>query len=231
MRRTGFAWAQRLPCRARRLRLFPSGRRSGRWPRRMVGAALPGVLAVTAATLVMASAWFEVSLAERRRAANLASWLIAFHAADAALDACAQVLLEGPMAASAALSDGGLAPERLSEPDQLREPQRPNEPDRLRELQRSIESDPPSEPAGWRRPGVFDGLAAVRPFAQWPASAQAPSCVIEPWKLAERPGAQAYLVTARGTGVTHATAVWLQLQIAREGDVVERRWRRVASRP
>lgn len=201
MRRTGFAWAQRLPCRARRLCLFPPGRRSGRWPRRMVGAALPGVLAVTAATLVMASAWFEVSLAERRRAANLASWLIAFHAADAALDACAQVLLEGPMAASAALSDGGLAPERLS------------------------------EPAGWRRPGVFDGLAAVRPFAQWPASAQAPSCVIEPWKLAERPGAQAYLVTARGTGVTHATAVWLQLQIAREGDVVERRWRRVASRP
>ncbi|WP_407655487.1 hypothetical protein [Burkholderia alba] len=64
---------------------------------RASGAALPGVLAVTVALLATTAAWFETSLIETRRATGTHGRLIAFRAADAALDACADAYLRrGP---------------------------------------------------------------------------------------------------------------------------------------
>nr|WP_226382848.1 MULTISPECIES: hypothetical protein [Burkholderia] len=59
------------------------------------GVALPGVLAVTASLIVMSSAWFEIATTEMRRMTNVASRSVAFRAADAALEACADALLSG----------------------------------------------------------------------------------------------------------------------------------------
>lgn len=160
------------------------------------GVALPGVLAVTASLAVMSSAWFEIAATEMRRTTSLASRLIAFHAADAALDACADALLNGTAAHDAASAE-----------------------------------DAAGEPAGWRSTGAFDGSRAFAPYPNWPNAAQAPSCVIEAWRLPARPGARAYVVTARGIGATRDTGEWLQLQIVVERGRVERRWRRVVGRP
>lgn len=87
------------------------------------------------------------------------------------------------------------------------------------------------EPGGWREPGAFNGIGAFRPYAGWPGAAQAPSCLIEAWRLPARPDVRAFLVTARGVGASNDTAEWLQLQVALDGGRVERRWRRVVGRP
>ncbi|AIP62466.2 hypothetical protein DR62_478 [Burkholderia thailandensis] len=161
------------------------------------GIALPGVLALAASLLVMSHAWFEIAKTEVRRTTNVASRFIAFRAADAALEACADALGSG--AARLPSASGGTAPTH--------------------------------EPSGWRQPGAFDGIGAFRPYAGWPGAAQAPSCLIEAWRLPARPDARAYLVTARGVGAARDTVEWLQLQIAIESGRVERRWRRVVGRP
>ncbi|ATF36021.1 hypothetical protein CO709_23555 [Burkholderia thailandensis] len=161
------------------------------------GVALPGVLALTASLIVMSFAWFEIAKTEVQRMTSVASRSIAFRAADAALEACADAL-ESSAAPFPSASGGGT---------------------------------PTREPSGWRQPGVFDGIGAFSPYAGWPGAAQAPSCLIEAWKLPARPDVRAYLVTARGVGATHDTVEWLQLQIAIESGRIERRWRRVVGRP
>lgn len=82
------------------------------------GVALPGVLAVTASLIVMSSAWFEIATTEMRRMSNVASRSVAFRAADAALEACADALLSG--AAPYAAAGGDMASAR--EPAGWRQP-------------------------------------------------------------------------------------------------------------
>lgn len=63
--------------------------------RRDAGLALPAVIAVGAAVAALAGTWFESALTESRRTRALSGRLIAFHAADAALEACTAQLLRG----------------------------------------------------------------------------------------------------------------------------------------
>jgi Tfp pilus assembly protein PilX len=64
------------------------------WPRD-AGLALPAVIAVGAAVAALTGTWFESALTESRRTRALSDRLIAFHAADAALEACTARLLRG----------------------------------------------------------------------------------------------------------------------------------------
>jgi Tfp pilus assembly protein PilX len=86
------------------------------------------------------------------------------------------------------------------------------------------------EPAQWKLETAFDA-GAVMPVAQWPGSSGAPQCLVEPWRLASRPGATAYLLTARGFGQSSESQVWLQMELVIEDGVTEHHWRRVAARP
>ncbi|MGF6599202.1 Tfp pilus assembly protein PilX [Paraburkholderia sp. GAS448] len=86
------------------------------------------------------------------------------------------------------------------------------------------------EPVAWKRQATFEANAFT-PVAQWSGSSRPPQCLVEPWQLGSRPEAQAFLLTARGFGATPDTQVWLQLEIAIDGERTERRWRRVAARP
>jgi Tfp pilus assembly protein PilX len=87
----------------------------------------------------------------------------------------------------------------------------------------------PGEPGQWRLETAFDA-AAVTPAAQWPGSSRAPQCLIEPWRLANRPNATAYLLSARGFGRSDESQVWLQMGLVIEDGAIERHWRRVAAR-
>ncbi|CAH2782419.1 MAG: Type IV fimbrial biogenesis protein PilW [uncultured Paraburkholderia sp.] len=86
------------------------------------------------------------------------------------------------------------------------------------------------QPAQWKVESAFE-TGATAPFAQWPGSVRAPQCLIEPWRLASRANAQAYLLTARGFGRSKDSQVWLQLELVIENGTSERHWRRVAARP
>ncbi len=93
-----------------------------------------------------------------------------------------------------------------------------------------IASQAAREPAQWKLETAFEAAAAT-PIAQWPGSVRAPQCVVEEWRIAGRPDARAYLLTARGFGKNRESQVWLQMQLVLDGNVVERHWRRVAARP
>ncbi|MGF6807994.1 Tfp pilus assembly protein PilX [Paraburkholderia sp. Clong3] len=86
------------------------------------------------------------------------------------------------------------------------------------------------EPTQWRLETAFDA-GAITPVAQWPGSSRAPQCLIEPWRLASRPNASAYLLTARGFGRSSESQIWLQMEVVTEDGAIERHWRRVAARP
>ncbi|MFP4847747.1 hypothetical protein [Paraburkholderia sp. BR14264] len=86
------------------------------------------------------------------------------------------------------------------------------------------------EPVQWRLETAFDA-GAITPVSQWPGSSRAPQCLIEPWRLASRPNASAYLLTARGFGQSSESQVWLQMELVTEDGAIERHWRRVAARP
>ncbi|CAM2158764.1 hypothetical protein EHZ19_04855 [Paraburkholderia bannensis] len=86
------------------------------------------------------------------------------------------------------------------------------------------------EPAGWKRSDTFAAQAAT-PIASWPASVRPPQCLVEPWRIATRPEARAYLVTARGYGATENAQSWLQMQVVFDGTRVEQHWRRIVTRP
>jgi Tfp pilus assembly protein PilX len=86
------------------------------------------------------------------------------------------------------------------------------------------------EPVQWKLKSAFEAQA-VTPVAQWPGSLRAPQCLIEPWRLANRAGARAYLLTSRGFGRTDDSQVWLQVALVIDGETIERHWRRVAARP
>ncbi|PLZ00206.1 hypothetical protein CY652_22280 [Burkholderia sp. WAC0059] len=87
-----------------------------------------------------------------------------------------------------------------------------------------------SEPDAWRRKSTFN-TQATTPVSAWPGSARSPQCVAESWRLATRPEAQAFLLTARGFGASADTQSWLQLQLVLDGQTIERHWRRVVARP
>jgi Tfp pilus assembly protein PilX len=86
------------------------------------------------------------------------------------------------------------------------------------------------EPSQWKLASAFEA-GAITPVAQWPGSLRAPQCLIEPWSLASRADAHAYLLTSRGFGRTSDSQVWLQMQLVIDGETIERHWRRVAARP
>ncbi|WP_244196034.1 pilus assembly PilX family protein [Paraburkholderia susongensis] len=86
------------------------------------------------------------------------------------------------------------------------------------------------EPAQWKLEAAFEA-GAVTPVAQWPGSQRAPQCLVEPWRLASRENATAYLLSARGFGQTSESQVWLQMELVIEDGAIERHWRRVAARP
>jgi hypothetical protein len=163
------------------------------------GMALPVVLAVMAALLALTAAWFEIALVDARRNAGIASRLIAFRAADAALEACVRAAVRDEHANGAPI--GGILSEAGGPPP----------------------PDAAHTPAQWQQPGAFDAAGAMRPFAAWPGAAQSPSCVIE---RGVAPAA-GVVITARGVGATRATVEWLQAQIRVDGERVVRRWRRI----
>ncbi|HEY1609286.1 MAG TPA: hypothetical protein VGG24_08465, partial [Paraburkholderia sp.] len=68
--------------------------------------------------------------------------------------------------------------------------------------------DVPGEPSGWQRSGDFEAHA-ITPVDSWPGSVRPPQCLIEGWRLDERPGARAWLLTARGFGASSDAQSWL----------------------
>ncbi|WP_310630447.1 hypothetical protein [Paraburkholderia sp.] len=90
------------------------------------------------------------------------------------------------------------------------------------------------EPTGWKRRETFEAQAAS-PLSSWPGATRPPQCLVEAWRIATRPEARAYLVTARGYGATENAQSWLQMQVVfdgtRGGSRVEQHWRRVVTRP
>jgi hypothetical protein len=94
----------------------------------------------------------------------------------------------------------------------------------------SVGPDSAVEPVGWKLESTF-AAGAVTPVAQWPGSVLPPQCLIEGWRLATRPDAHAYLLTARGFGHVRDSQAWLQLELVVDGAKIERHWRRVAARP
>ncbi|RFU45911.1 pilus assembly protein [Paraburkholderia sp. DHOC27] len=87
-----------------------------------------------------------------------------------------------------------------------------------------------SEPVGWKLEASFTAGAST-PVAQWPGAVLPPQCLIEGWRLAARPDARAYLLTARGFGRSRDSQAWLQLELVVDGEKVEQHWRRVVARP
>jgi hypothetical protein len=94
----------------------------------------------------------------------------------------------------------------------------------------SVGPDSAFEPVGWKLETTFTA-GAVTPVAEWPGSVLPPQCLIEGWRLASRPDAHAYLLTARGFGHVRDSQAWLQLELVIDGAKIERHWRRVAARP
>jgi hypothetical protein len=92
--------------------------------------------------------------------------------------------------------------------------------------------DARGEPSAWLRQTDFDARAFI-PVDSWPGSVRPPQCMIEGWRLDERPDARAFLLTARGFGASLDAQNWLQLQLVLDGSggKVESHWRRVVSRP
>lgn len=90
--------------------------------------------------------------------------------------------------------------------------------------------DTPGEPSAWTRQNDFDARAVI-PVDSWPGSVRPPQCMIEGWQLDGHPGSRAFLVTARGFGISLDTQRWLQLQLVLDEDGVESHWRHVVARP
>ncbi|MDR3097148.1 MAG: hypothetical protein LBV73_08750 [Paraburkholderia sp.] len=86
------------------------------------------------------------------------------------------------------------------------------------------------EPQGWRRQETFEAQATA-PVRAWPGSVRPPQCLVEAWRIAARPAVRAFLVTARGFGVTDDAQSWLQMQLVVDNARIERHWRRVVARP
>lgn len=86
-------------------------------------------------------------------------------------------------------------------------------------------------PVRWRDPDVFAHPAAFEPRTRWPGGARAPQCLIEGWRIDERPQATVDVVTARGFGLHEGTESWLQLIVVTERGTEKRHWRRIVARP
>ncbi|MBN3753814.1 hypothetical protein G3N95_12760 [Paraburkholderia sp. Tr-20389] len=77
--------------------MIPFQCRSRRLRARSQGIALPVVLLIAAMMLTTSAAWFEQTVAAARNAAGIGDHLIALHAADSALTACARNLVNGSL--------------------------------------------------------------------------------------------------------------------------------------
>ncbi|WGS51732.1 pilus assembly protein [Paraburkholderia sp. D15] len=157
--------------------------------------------------LATSAAWFESSLAAARGAGNVRDYLQAFHAADSALTSCARAVVATAAVEDADSHDGVIGAG-------------------------STPATPatPAEPTQWKLQTAFEA-AAITPVSQWPGSLRPPQCLIEAWRLATRPDARAYLVTARGFGRNNDAQVWLQTELVFDNQKIERHWRRIVARP
>lgn len=84
--------------------------------------------------------------------------------------------------------------------------------------------------ARWRQPEPFADAAAFAPSADWPGGRKPPQCLIEGLRIAHRPRAQGYVVTARGFGAGEDAQAWVQVLVVREAGTEKRHWRRIARR-
>lgn len=84
--------------------------------------------------------------------------------------------------------------------------------------------------ARWRQPEPFTDAAAFAPSADWPGGRKPPQCLIEGLRIAHRPRAQGYVVTARGFGASEDAQAWAQVMVVREAGTEKRHWRRIARR-
>lgn len=83
----------------------------------------------------------------------------------------------------------------------------------------------------WQERDPFADAAAFAPLSNWPAGHRPPQCLIEGLRIAERPLARAYVVTARGFGANADAQAWAQVFVVREAGKETRHWRRIARRP
>ena len=84
--------------------------------------------------------------------------------------------------------------------------------------------------ARWRQRDPFGDAAAFAPLSTWPGGRRPPQCLIEGLRIAGRPRAQAYVVTARGFGASVDAQAWAQMFVVREAGTEGRHWRRIARR-
>lgn len=82
----------------------------------------------------------------------------------------------------------------------------------------------------WRERDPFADAAAFAPLSKWPGGRRPPQCLIEGLRIAGRPRAQGYVVTARGFGASVDGQAWVQVFVVREAGTEKRHWRRIARR-
>ena len=83
----------------------------------------------------------------------------------------------------------------------------------------------------WQERDPFADAAAFAPLSNWPGGRRPPQCLIEGMRIAGRPLARAYMITARGFGASADAQAWAQVFVVREAGIEMRHWRRIARRP
>jgi len=84
--------------------------------------------------------------------------------------------------------------------------------------------------ARWQARDPFADAAAFAPLSSWPGASRPPQCLIEALRIAGRPLAQGYVITARGFGASVDAQAWAQVFVVREAGEQTRHWRRIARR-
>ncbi|NRO95795.1 hypothetical protein GWC77_07575 [Paraburkholderia sp. NMBU_R16] len=82
----------------------------------------------------------------------------------------------------------------------------------------------------WQERDPFADAAAFAPLPNWPGGRRPPQCLIEGLRIARRPLARGYVVTARGFGASVDAQAWAQVFVVREAGTESRHWRRIARR-
>ena len=82
----------------------------------------------------------------------------------------------------------------------------------------------------WRQRDPFADVAAFAPMSTWPGGRRPPQCLIEELRIAGRPRAQGYAITARGFGASMDAQAWVQVFVVREAGTETRHWRPIARR-
>lgn len=84
--------------------------------------------------------------------------------------------------------------------------------------------------ARWQERDPFGDAAAFAPLSRWPGASRPPQCLVEEWRIAGRPLARAYVITARGFGASVDAQAWAQVFVVREAGGQTHHWRRIARR-